>query len=143
MTATTIALPAVAQTEERATAPGMTTGAVRAWLRLGLATFAAGLALFSATGGNWLFIVPLLLLPDISAAGYAGPRVGAITYNLAHNWVPASSPWASARGWRRRRSCSPPPSSSPTSAWTAVGYGLKLPTSFHDTHLGRMGRSKT
>ena len=24
-----------------------------------------------------------------------------------------------------------------------VGYGLKLPTSFHDTHLGRMGRSKT
>ena len=24
----------------------------------------------------------------------------------------------------------------------AVGYGLKLPTSFHDTHLGRMGREK-
>ncbi len=22
----------------------------------------------------------------------------------------------------------------------AVGYGLKLPGSFHDTHLGRMGR---
>jgi uncharacterized protein DUF4260 len=25
----------------------------------------------------------------------------------------------------------------------AVGYGLKLPSSFHDTHLGRMGRDKT
>jgi hypothetical protein len=24
----------------------------------------------------------------------------------------------------------------------AVGYGLKLPSSFHDTHLGRMGRTK-
>jgi thiol:disulfide interchange protein len=24
----------------------------------------------------------------------------------------------------------------------AVGYGLKLPSSFQDTHLGRMGRSR-
>jgi hypothetical protein len=24
----------------------------------------------------------------------------------------------------------------------AVGYGLKLPSSFHDTHLGRIGREK-
>jgi hypothetical protein len=24
----------------------------------------------------------------------------------------------------------------------AVGYGLKLPSSFQDTHLGRMGRGK-
>ena len=24
----------------------------------------------------------------------------------------------------------------------AVGYGLKLPGSFHDTHLGRMGRTR-
>ena len=24
----------------------------------------------------------------------------------------------------------------------AVGYGLKLPTSFQDTHLGRIGREK-
>jgi hypothetical protein len=24
----------------------------------------------------------------------------------------------------------------------AVGYGLKLPSSFQDTHLGRMGRTR-
>src|SRR5262245_51458035 len=69
---------------------GMTEAAVRAWLRLeGAAAFAAGLALFAATGGNWLFLIPLLLLPDVSAIGYlAGPRLGAITYNAVHNWVP-------------------------------------------------------
>ena len=84
----------------------MTTGTVRTWLRLeGVVAFAAGLALFGANGGNWLFLVPLLLLPDLSAAGYlVSPRVGAATYNLFHNWVPASSPWASVSGWRRRPS---------------------------------------
>jgi hypothetical protein len=25
----------------------------------------------------------------------------------------------------------------------AVGYGLKLPTSFNETHLGRIGRNKS
>ena len=68
----------------------MTTGAVRTWLRLeGLAAFGVGLALFGASGGNWLLLVPLLLLPDVSAAGFlAGPRIGTFTYNLVHNWVP-------------------------------------------------------
>jgi hypothetical protein len=125
---------------------GMTEGTVRSWLRLeGLAAFIAGLALFGASGGDWLFIVPLILLPDLSAAGYlAGPRVGAMTYNLVHNWVPGIA--ALGLGvWL----------SSPAIVIVAaaliahvgmdraVGYGLKLPSSFHDTHLGRMGRSKT
>jgi Domain of unknown function (DUF4260) len=111
-----------------AAAPGMTQGAVRTWLRLeGLAAFGAGLALFGASGGNWLLVVPLLLLPD----------------NLIHNWVPgiavlgigvwlgspviilAASILIAHVGMDR-----------------AVGYGLKLPSSFHDTHLGRMGRDK-
>ena len=125
--------------------PGMTNGAVRTWLRLeGLAAFAAGLALFGASGGNWLLVIPLLLLPDISAVGYlAGPRVGAFTYNVIHNWaaglgvlgvglalnaVPVAILGAiliAHVGMDR-----------------AVGYGLKLPSSFHDTHLGRMGREK-
>jgi Domain of unknown function (DUF4260) len=125
--------------------PGMTNGAVRTWLRLeGLAAFAAGLALFGASGGNWLLVVPLLLLPDISAIGYlSGPRVGAFTYNLIHTWVPGLAVLALG-AWL----------ASPliTIAGAvfiahvgldrAVGYGLKLPSSFHDTHLGRMGREK-
>src|SRR4051812_3292073 len=71
-------------------ASGMTTGAVRNWLRLeGLAAFAASLVLYGASGGGWLFLVPLLLLPDLSAIGFlAGQRVGTFTYNLVHNWAP-------------------------------------------------------
>ena len=145
MTATTTALPGMALTARRTTSPGMTDGAVRAWLRLeGLAAFAAGLALYVANGGNWLFIVPLILLPDISAAGYlAGPRAGAFVYNAFHTWLPgiltlglgvwlgsstvvmAAAILIAHVGMDR-----------------AAGYGLKLPTSFQDTHLGRMGRAK-
>ena len=35
----------------------------------GLAAFAIGLALFSASGGNWLLLTPLLLASDVSAVG--------------------------------------------------------------------------
>jgi uncharacterized protein DUF4260 len=145
MTATTTALPGLAMRARRPTSPGMTDGAVRTWLRLeGLAAFGAGLGLFVASGGNWLLIVPLILLPDISAAGYlAGPRVGAFAYNAFHTWasgiltlgigvwlgsstvVMAAAILIAHVGMDR-----------------AAGYGLKLPTSFQDTHLGRMGRAK-
>jgi Domain of unknown function (DUF4260) len=125
--------------------PGMVQGAVRSWLRLeGLAAFGAGLVLFGLSGASWLLLVPLLLLPDISAVGYlGGPRLGAVTYNLAHSWAPGFA--ALALGvWL---------------AWPAMlvlaavliahvgmdraaGYGLKLSSSFQDTHLGRIGRAK-
>ena len=123
----------------------MTQGAVRWWLRLeGLAAFGAGLAYFGAGGGNWLFIIPLILLPDASAAGFlAGPRVGTFTYNLFHNWAPGFvvlglGVWLAS------------PAAQLVAAILiahvgmdrAVGYGLKLPGSFRDTHLGRMGRMK-
>lgn len=116
---------------------------IRPWLRAeGVAAFAAGLALYGWLGGWWLAIVPLLLLPDASMIGYLrGPRLGAITYNLAHNWALglavlglglaidltgialAGAILIAHTGMDR-----------------ALGYGLKLPTSFHDTHLGRIGR---
>jgi len=125
--------------------PGMTNGAVRAWLRLeGLAAFAAGLAVFGASGGNWLLVVPLLLLPDVSAVGYlAGPRVGAFTYNAIHNWVPglavlALGAWLASPAVVLAGSILV----AHVGMDRAVGYGLKLPSSFRDTHLGRMGRDK-
>lgn len=145
MTASTPTFTDVSQPSSELGVPGMTNGAVRTWLRLeGLAAFAAGLALFGVSGGNWLLVIPLLLVPDISAAGYlVGRRVGTFTYNLIHNWVPglavlALGAWLGSAvvviagsilvahvGMDR-----------------AVGYGLKLPSSFQDTHLGRMGRKK-
>jgi hypothetical protein len=125
--------------------PGMTNGAVRTWLRLeGLAAFAAGLALFGASGGNWLLVIPLLLLPDISAVGYlAGPRVGAFTYNVIHNWAPglvvlALGAWLASPVMTIAGAVL----IAHVGMDRAVGYGLKLPSSFQDTHLGRMGRGK-
>ena len=125
--------------------PGMTNGAVRTWLRLeGLAAFAAGLALFGASGGNWLLVIPLLLLPDISAVGYlAGPRVGAFTYNVIHNWAPglvvlALGAWLASPVMTIAGAVL----IAHVGMDRAVGYGLKLPSSFQDTHLGRIGRGK-
>lgn len=103
-----------------------------------------GIVAYLRLGGPPLLLIPALLAPDLSAIGYlAGPRVGAVTYNLAHNWalavalaflalvsdqawlLLAASVIAAHVGWDR-----------------ALGYGLKLPTGFRDTHLGRIGRDR-
>jgi hypothetical protein len=143
MTATTATITDFSRPSASALVPGMTQGAVRFWLRLeGLAAFAAGLALFGASGGNWLLVVPLLLLPDLSAVGFlAGPRVGTIMYNAIHNWVPGLAvlglgAWLASPAILLVASVL----IAHVGMDRAVGYGLKLPSSFHDTHLGRMGR---
>jgi len=145
MTAITATSTDIVPEATRPLVTGMTQGAVRQWLRLeGFAAFGAGLVLFGISGGNWLLIIPLILLPDVSAIGFlAGPRVGTFTYNLIHNWAPGFA--ALGVGiWL----------ASPTVLLVAaillahvgmdraVGYGLKLPGSFQETHLGRIGRSK-
>lgn len=119
-------------------------GLPRLFLRLeGLAALLAGSASYLVMGGEVLLLVPLLLLVDVSMAGYlAGPRAGAVAYNLAHNWG-ASIVVLGLAWWL---------SSTPfglagaillahTGMDRAVGYGLKYPTAFADTHLGRIGRS--
>jgi hypothetical protein len=121
------------------------TATVRGWLRIeGAAAFAAGLALYGWLGGPWLLAIPFLLLPDISAVGYLrGPRLGAFTYNLVHNWAIGlgvlglgvaadSAPIAIAGAVLVAH----------VGMDRAVGYGLKLSTSFQDTHLGRIGRDR-
>ena len=129
-------------TMDQAATPSAT---VRGWLRLeGAAVFIAGLAAYGWLGGPWLLVIPLLLLPDLSAVGYLrDPRVGAFTYNLVHNWafglgllaigLAASSTPLEILGTI---------AIAHTGMDRAVGYGLKLPTSFHDTHLGHMGKDK-
>jgi hypothetical protein len=104
-----------------------------------------GIVAFLSLGGSPLVLIPALLAPDLSMLGYlAGPRVGALTYNLIHNWalpvglallaiaigqlwpLLAATAVAAHVGWDR-----------------ALGYGLKLPTGFKDTHLGRIGRDRS
>jgi hypothetical protein len=121
---------------------GAVTGSVRWWLRAeGFAAFAAACALYARTGRSWGLFALLFLAPDLSFAGYlAGPRVGAAAYNALHSYVgplalvlvghaarqPALLPlaylWAAHIGFDR-----------------LVGYGLKYPSAFGDTHLGRIG----
>jgi hypothetical protein len=145
MTATTTTMTAFTEGSAPTTATGMTTGAVRTWLRLeGLAAFVVGLALYGASGGNWLLLIPLLLLPDISAIGFlASPRIGTFTYNLLHNWVPGIvtlgiGAWLASPAVLLAASIL----IAHVGMDRAVGYGLKLPSSFQDTHLGRMGRTR-
>ena len=124
-----------------------TTGAVagwpRTWLRLeGLAAFIAGVVGYRAAGGDLLWLVPALLLVDVSMVGYlAGPHPGAILYNVGHNWLTAAVVLAlglqtgvaalALAGWVLLAH---------VGADRLAGYGLKYATSFQDTHLGRIGR---
>jgi hypothetical protein len=107
-----------------------------------IAIFMAGVLVYLQLNGNGLWLLPLLLAPDLSLVGYlAGPRVGAVTYNLAHNLVTALG--LLAVGWFVPIA--------PLALAGAIllahvgmdrslGYGLKLATDFKDTHLGRIGR---
>lgn len=107
-----------------------------------VAAVALTLVVFLPGSVSWWVWPVFLLVPDLSMLGYlAGPRVGARVYNAAHLYavglaistigVAIESSQIIAIG----------------AIWTAhvgldrwLGYGLKLPTGFQDTHLGRIGR---
>ncbi|MGQ0609446.1 MAG: DUF4260 family protein, partial [Chloroflexota bacterium] len=102
-----------------------------------VALFVAGVLLFLQLNGNALWLLPLLLAPDLSMIGYiGGPRLGAITYNVAHNlatalvilavgWFAAIAPLALVGAILVAH----------VGMDRSLGYGLKLPTDFKDTHL--------
>jgi hypothetical protein len=123
--------------------PGAATGPVRIVLRLeGLALLLlAGGAYFLLGGNVWLFVL-LFFAPDLSFAAYtAGPRTGALVYNAVHTTIlPAT---LGAIGWLAGQPL----------LWQialilaahigfdrSLGYGIKYPSAFGDTHLGRVGR---
>lgn len=126
--------------------PKLITGAV-GWQRAeGLLMAFGGLiiaGLVAPGWGVWLWLV-LLLAPDLAMLGYmAGPKAGAITYNLAHLYalpfllmlmgVAGGTPQLIAVGglWLAH-----------VGTDRALGWGLKLPESFYVTHLGRIGRDR-
>jgi len=126
-------------------APGLhaVRGLPRLLLRVeGAAALVAGAALYLHLGGGILWLVPLLLVVDVSMAGYlAGPRVGAVVYNAAHNWalglaVLGLAWWLAAPALALAGAILV----AHTGMDRLAGYGLKYPTSFGDTHLGRIGK---
>jgi len=103
---------------------------------------AAAIVLYAMTATSWWLFALLILAPDLSMLGYlAGPRVGAIAYNALHILIvplvlalagyALGSSMATAIGliWIAHIAID-----------RALGYGLKLPSGFQDTHLGRIGR---
>jgi hypothetical protein len=110
-------------------------------LRLeGLAVAVAAVVLYFHEDFGWILFVALILAPDLSAVGYAfGPKGGAIAYDAAHTEV-----FAVALGTVGVVT----DSSAATKValiWLAhigadrlLGYGLKYPTAFRDTHLSRV-----
>ena len=99
----------------------------------------AGLLYWVNGGSLWIFAL-LLLAPDASILGYAvGPRVGAAAYNAFHSYpLPAVLAAFGLLGGY-------PLALSVALVWfahvgmdRAIGYGLKYPTAFADTHMGRV-----
>lgn len=106
----------------------------------GLAALVAALALYFDAGYGWLLLVVLFLAPDLSLLGFlGGPALGAAIYDVVHTYalpvglgvvgVLAGAElatqlaliWAAHIGMDR-----------------AVGYGLKYPAGFKDSHLQRV-----
>jgi hypothetical protein len=100
----------------------------------------AAVALYFHLGYPWWLLLVLALAPDLSMVGYAaGPAAGAVAYDAAHTYaiplalgvvgvfadadfaVQVALVWATHIGVDR-----------------AIGYGLKYPTGFKDTHLQRV-----
>jgi hypothetical protein len=118
------------------------TATVRVWLRAeAAAAFVAGLALYGWLGGPWLAVVPLLLVPDVSMVGYLrDPRLGAVLYNLVHNWLLGLGVLGLGLATGAAAvSLAGAILIAHVGMDRAMGYGLKL-SSFQETHLGRIGR---
>lgn len=107
----------------------------------GATLLALSALLYGLNGGSWLLFVLLFLVPDISMLGYlSGTRVGAASYNLFHTY--AAPGLLAVLGLLVAES---PLVVSVALVWFAhigfdrmVGFGLKYPMGFFDTHLDRL-----
>ena len=106
----------------------------------GAAVASAAAAVYFDQGYAWWLLLVLALAPDVAAVGYvAGRRAGPIAYNAAHTYAApvallAAGVLANANTliqvaliWLLHIGVD-----------RAIGYGLKYPTAFKDTHLQRV-----
>jgi hypothetical protein len=111
----------------------------------GLVLLVAAVVGFAEADYSWWWFAALLLVPDVSMAGYlAGPSLGAITYNIGHTLIGPGLLF----GWYWLGG----PAIVLALAWVWMahigmdrlfGYGLKYSDAFTHTHLGTIGRSST
>ena len=106
----------------------------------GLAVAAAAIVLYFHADYPWWLLLALALAPDLSMVGYlGGRRLGAVAYDAAHTFalplaLAAAGVVADADGatevgliWLAHIGVD-----------RAIGYGLKYPSGFEDTHLQRV-----
>lgn len=124
---------------------GAASGGVRILLRLeGLCVFVVSLLAYARYGGSWGAFGLCFLAPDLSFLGYlAGPKVGAMAYNVAHSLIGALATLAAGI------MLSAPLAVIAGIIWVAhigldraLGYGLKYSNGFGVTHLGLIGRTR-
>jgi Domain of unknown function (DUF4260) len=109
----------------------------RPLLHLEGAAVTASLFAYHWSHGSWLQFTLLFLVPDLAMLGYlAGVRVGAITYNAVHTY--RGSIALAAYSFESNRLAI----FALSLIWIAhigldrmLGFGLKYPTRFTDTHL--------
>ena len=106
----------------------------------GLAVLTGAIVLYFDASYGWLLLLVLFLAPDLSMIGYlGGPRVGALTYDVVHTYaLPIALGVAGVLGDSSL-------AMQIALIWAAhigldrlLGYGLKYPTAFRDTHLQRV-----
>lgn len=95
---------------------------------------------YATMGLSWILFAVLLFAPDLAMLGYlTGHKTGAVIYNMFHTyslpilivliasvfsqslWLAVGLIWLAHIGMDRM-----------------IGYGLKYPTAFKDTHLNRV-----
>ena len=99
---------------------------------------------YQAIDANRLLFILLLLVPDLAMLGYLRDiRLGTVCYNLVHTFV---GPFLIIAYAYLTRSLWLLPYAL---IWTAhigldrmLGFGLKYPTRFRDTHLGKMTKEE-
>lgn len=106
----------------------------------GLAVVAGSLVLYFDAGYGWPLLLVIVLAPDLSMLGYlGGPRVGSLTYDVVHTYAgPVALAVVGVLGGYET-------AVQIALIWLAhigldrfLGYGLKYPTGFRDTHLQRV-----
>ncbi len=95
---------------------------------------------YGVADGKWGWFLALFLVPDLSMVGYlATPRLGSLTYNIVHTYVTAAVllgvawvfhfPTALLAGLLL---------TAHIGMDRCLGFGLKYPTAFKDTHMQRV-----
>jgi hypothetical protein len=103
----------------------------------GAVVFALALVVYWRLDGNWLIFVVLVLGPDLGMLGYVrNARLGSATYNLFHTYaVPLLVAAAGLLGGISLLVSLAVIWVAHIGADRAMGFGLKYPTDFKDTHL--------